>query len=141
MSEVKGSSQDRDNHLCADGAPPVLTAGAVLESWKVSRPIMWVCDNGEYGFRVGAISTHLGVVALYDQARYRGNDPRTHLDFVHAGRNHRAFWPRTFTDRFLKTLAYRFAQFVVSDGASSRPPVTAGQASGTTKTTQPKGAE
>lgn len=63
-------------------------------------------DDREYGFRVGYISTEHGVVGLYEQ---RGERPMTSLTMVARKRWLSATWNRTFSDRYLKTLANRFA--------------------------------
>jgi hypothetical protein len=55
-----------------------------------------------------AITPH-GIVSIYTQGRLLGRDPITRLDVVAAGRLHIATWERTFSDRFLLTVAKRFA--------------------------------
>jgi hypothetical protein len=64
-----------------------------------------VTSDGAY--RSGYIQTPHGVVGLYTQI---GAHPHTALTFIAGGRQHRIWWGRTFTDRWLKTLARTFAE-------------------------------
>lgn len=87
-----------------------LPAGVQTNNWSASRtPVMVTCENHEFGYRCGHIDTAHGIVGLYDQQR----DPYTSLNIVIAGRDIRASWRRCFTDRYLKTLARRFAEAAV----------------------------
>lgn len=75
-------------------------------NWKAGRPMMLSADNRQHGFRAGWISTEYGLVGFYSQV---GERPMTHLDIVSEGRHLSIIFNRTFTDRYLKTLATRFA--------------------------------
>lgn len=78
-----------------------------LANWKAPRtPVMLTSDNREYHFRAGYIVTQHGIVGLYSQG---GDHPMTMLEIVANGREIRGQWRRTFSDRYLKTLANRFA--------------------------------
>jgi hypothetical protein len=69
-----------------------------------------VTSNEYGGYTGGYQTTPHGIVGIYTQT---ADPPHTSFDFVHAGRVHRVAWMRTFSDRFLKTLAKRFAASVV----------------------------
>lgn len=89
--------------------------GACHDGWVVGKGTMiTVTDPNHGGYSAGYVVTPNGVVGVYFQS---GNSPRfkahTSFDFVHAGRTHRVSWQRTFSDRFVKTLAKRFAADVV----------------------------
>lgn len=76
-------------------------------NWSAPRtPTIMAGGNREYGYRGGYIATRFGVVGLYDQG---GSHPMTGMSFIANGREIRMTWNRTFSDRYLKTLANRFA--------------------------------
>ncbi len=60
-------------------------------------------------WRSGDAITQHGIVGIYDQGRLSGHEPHTQFDFVTNGRLYIASWHRTFSDRYLVTLAQRFA--------------------------------
>lgn len=99
-----------------DPLPP----GAQFYDFKPGAPILTSGEVRDYGYRVGHIITKLGVVGFYDQGRTPRYDLEAHtsMDFVVAGRCYRASWPRTFSDRFLKTLAQRFIASVAREHSS-----------------------
>jgi hypothetical protein len=81
-------------------------------------------DYGNY--REGDCITPHGIVSLYDQGRLTGEDEHTRLDVVAGGRLYIGSWDRTFTDRFLVTLARRFAEWASADASGTdvaAPPV------------------
>lgn len=80
-----------------------------LRKCSASRPILGTAENREYGYRMGRVITRHGVVGLYDQTGKGKQRPYTRLDFVAGGNVISASWDRDFTDRYLKTLATRFA--------------------------------
>lgn len=62
-------------------------------------------------YRMAWVATPWGIVGTYEQW---GADPYTSLQFVCRGACHHVSWQRQFTDRFMVTLARRFAQTVVN---------------------------
>lgn len=88
-------------------------AGANFDSFSASRGIVWACESRAYNYRQGAVLTPLGIVALYDQDH--GQLALTRLDFVVDGRCHSATFERRFSDRYLITLARRFAEHVTRE--------------------------
>jgi hypothetical protein len=77
--------------------------------------------NEAYDYRIGHIVTPHGIVGFYDQGRLSGDqEALTRLDVVANGRCLAATWRRTFSDRFLITLAKRFAASITpsDDGAA-----------------------
>lgn len=63
-------------------------------------------------WREGDAVTPSGIVSIYTQGCLSGRDQLTRMDVVCGGRLHVATWRRTFSDRFLLTLAKRFAASV-----------------------------
>lgn len=95
-----------------------LPPGANFYDYSVrGRSILCVVASREYGYRQGFIATAHGVVGLYDQT----DTAYTRLDFAIDGRCYSASWDRTFSDRFLKTLASRFAASVLAASEASLP--------------------
>jgi hypothetical protein len=86
-----------------------LPSGAVLDSMSAAHSWLSLAEDREYGYRTGHVGTRHGIVGLYDQGRKSGVDQITRLDVVAGGKLYIATWERTFTDRFLITLASRFA--------------------------------
>lgn len=86
-----------------------LPTGVRLRDYSANYCNIIVGGPHDRGYRVGAIVTPDGIVRLYDQGRKSGERPMTSLDVVVGGQVHTATWDRTFSDRFLKTLAKRFA--------------------------------
>lgn len=104
-----------------------LVTGAFLDSFSASPGTLrlTVVRDGD-DWRAGDAVTPHGLVGIYTQGRRSGRDPHTRLDIVVGGRLHIASWGRTFADRFLLTLAKRFAASVSalppqreSDGGAS----------------------
>jgi hypothetical protein len=88
-----------------------LPPNAQLCDFLANRPILMLAEVTGYGYRVGHVITAHGIVGFYDQGRCPewASDQHTSMDVVVSGRCYRASWPRLFSDRFLKTLASRFA--------------------------------
>lgn len=82
-----------------------------MTNWRVpSTPsAAWARSAEPYAFSVGHINTRWGVVGAYQQG---GDYPLTILNIVVAGRNISASWRQQFTERYVKTLANRFAREV-----------------------------
>jgi hypothetical protein len=78
------------------------------EDCKAS-PRLIIAEVPDYGYRIGYVITPHGVVSVYTQGRFRGLEPMTSFDVASNGRCYRIDWDRTFTDRYLITLAKRFA--------------------------------
>lgn len=92
-----------------------LLAPARRTNWALGRPSMVVAENLESGYRVGYILTRHGVVGLYDQVARDRTPAMTSLSVVAGGRYISATWDRPFSDRYLKTLATRFAAEVFAN--------------------------
>lgn len=85
-----------------------LSSPTHMESLKATPMLrLQVVRHGD-DWRSGDAITPHGIVSIYDQG-HDGNRPHTRFDFVANGRLHIASWDRTFSDRFLVTLACRFA--------------------------------
>ena len=78
-------------------------------AWKVQKTpsAVWAHSPEPHPFSVGNINTRWGVVGAYQQG---GRSPMTILNIVIDGRDVRACWTQKFTERYLKTLANRFAE-------------------------------
>lgn len=81
-------------------------SGARTESLKATPMLRLQEVRHGDGWRSGDALTPNGVVSIYDQG---GANSHTRFDFVTGGRLYVASWDRTFSDRFLVTLACRFA--------------------------------
>lgn len=94
-------------------SPSTLPEGGFFTDSSARRGVMVASRDDGCDYRIGYIATPHGVVGLYDQGRYSGSSPTTRLCIVVAGRFYDSLWERTFTDRFLMTLAQRFAAEVI----------------------------
>lgn len=74
-----------------------------------SSSVCVTCEDREYGYRIGYVSTPDGVVGLYDQVERSGTAPYTALTLIVGGRLTEVSWTRTFSNRRLITLARAFA--------------------------------